>query len=254
MRQHSVTYIIIFSAVVCIVCSLFVSGTAVGLRSRIAYNMLLDKQFSVLRAIGEEDVSEEAVDTLFGTKIIPQMIDIKTGDVVEADNPSAFDTKKAAKDPATSFEAPANEARVVRVADQAVVYQIMDEGGALDMVVLPIRGAGLWSTMYGFLAVDKDGETVRGITFYEHGETPGLGGEIDNPEWQAKWIGRKLYDTDGEVVLDVIKGAAGPADADPHRVDGLSGATLTGRGVANTLRFWFSADGFKPFLEKMAGN
>ena len=102
------------------------------------------------------------------------------------------------------------------------------------MLIMPIEGKGLWSTLYGFLSLDADMNTVRGITFYKHGETPGLGGEVDNPNWKALWNERQAFDADGSVEISVIKGRAGPASEDPHRVDGLSGATLTSKGVSES--------------------
>ena len=114
------------------------------------------------------------------------------------------------------------------------------------MIVLPIKGYGLWSTLYGFLALDKDAVTVRGITYYQHGETPGLGGEVDNPTWKAKWPGRKAYDESWAPALRVIKGQAGPPSSSPHQVDGLSGATITSRGVNDMINFWLGESGFAP--------
>ena len=105
--------------------------------------------------------------------------------------------------------------------------------------------------MYGFLALDSDGVTIRGVTFYKTMETPGLGKEVEYPIWQRKWPGRKLFDENWEVAIEVIKGAAGsPADA-PYEVDGLSGATLTSKGVTNLLRFWFGEEGFGPYLAQL---
>jgi Na+-transporting NADH:ubiquinone oxidoreductase subunit C len=105
--------------------------------------------------------------------------------------------------------------------------------------------------MYGFLAIDRDGNTVRGLTFYEQKETPGLGGEISNPRWQALWVGRKAYDPSWEPRLTVIKGRAGPPEQDSHRVDGLSGATITSQGVSHLVRFWLSREGYGPYLAKL---
>ena len=119
------------------------------------------------------------------------------------------------------------------------------------LVILPVSGMGLWSTLYGFVALDADLRTIRGLTFYEHGETPGLGGEVDNPRWKALWPGRRAFGADAEVRIEVIRGRAGPADVDPHRVDGLAGATMTGRGVTNMLRFWLGEHGFRPYLERL---
>ena len=86
----------------------------------------------------------------------------------------------------------------------------ISEAGDLEMVMVPIEGNGLWSTLYGFLALDADTRTVVGITFYEHKETPGLGGEVDNPRWKALWPGRKAFLDEGYAPkIEVIKGAAG---------------------------------------------
>ena len=104
--------------------------------------------------------------------------------------------------------------------------------------------------MYGFIALSADLETINGITFYEHGETPGLGGEIDNPLWKASWQGRKAFDEQWTPRIEVIKGTAAPADQAPYQVDGLAGATLTARGVSNTVRFWLGDHAFGPYLAR----
>ncbi len=119
------------------------------------------------------------------------------------------------------------------------------------MLVLPVEGYGLWSTLYGFIALEADLTTIRGITFYQHGETPGLGGEVDNPNWKRKWVGRKAFGPEGEVKIHVVKGLAGPPSEDPYEVDGLSGATITSRGVSHLVQFWLGEQGFGPFLEKL---
>jgi Na+-transporting NADH:ubiquinone oxidoreductase subunit C len=122
------------------------------------------------------------------------------------------------------------------------------KGDAVDLVVLPIEGAGMWGTLYGFIAVEADGNTVRGLTFYDQKETPGLGGEIGNPKWQSVWKGRHVYDAEWQPQIVVIKGSAGAPEKDPLRVDGLSGATITSNSVSRLTRFWMSADGWRPFL------
>ena len=121
----------------------------------------------------------------------------------------------------------------------------------MTSLILPIEGKGLWSTLYGFIALAPDTTTIQGITFYEHGETPGLGGEVDNPTWKALWVGRRAYDDDWQPAIEVMKGFAGPAAEDPNRVDGLSGSTLTARGVTNLVQFWLGENGFDPFLERL---
>jgi Na+-transporting NADH:ubiquinone oxidoreductase subunit C len=249
--QHSTSYIVLFAAAVCAVCSVFVSGAAVLLADRQAANIALDRQKKVLAVAGliqdGENISGDAAQRLFDENIVEEMVDLESGAVLEGADAASFDQRKAAKDPATSREAPPNAAKVRRVPDQGLVYRVV-QGGEFKSVIVPISGQGLWSTLYGYIALAADTQTVLGITFYEHGETPGLGGEIDNPRWKALWKGRKVYDGRGRPLINVKKGLAGPADTDPYNVDGLSGATITSRGVGNLVRFWLGQDGFGPYL------
>lgn len=254
MSQPSVGYTIGFAAALCLVCGVFVAGSAVALKDRQDANKRLDKQKKVLSVAGliEEGASPSPaeVEDLFSTRIVAKAVDIDKGVYSDSIDVASFDQRKAAKDPATSVEAPDNGAKVARVPNHAVVYQVVD-GGSVEQIILPIEGKGLWSTLYGFVSLDTDMNTVKGLTFYEHAETPGLGGEVDNPKWKAGWADRKVYGDDGEVALKVIKGKAGPPSEDPHAVDGLSGATLTSNGVSYTLEFWFGEDGFGPFIENV---
>jgi Na+-transporting NADH:ubiquinone oxidoreductase subunit C len=132
------------------------------------------------------------------------------------------------------------------------VYLIRGPTGELTRIILPVHGYGLWSTMYGFLALEADGETVAGVQFYDHGETPGLGGEIDNPNWQARWVGKRVFDEQGELRIRVVKGPVRPEDPDaPYEVDAISGATLTSEGVGRMVRFWLGEQAFGPYLERV---
>ncbi|MOA31350.1 Na(+)-translocating NADH-quinone reductase subunit C [compost metagenome] len=115
-----------------------------------------------------------------------------------------------------------------------------------------MRGYGLWSTLYGFLALKGDLNTVVGLGFYQHGETPGLGGEVDNPKWKALWNGKSLFDEQGQLAIQIIKGSVDAQSPNAsHQVDGLAGATLTSKGVHNLLHFWLGENGFGPFLAKL---
>ena len=165
--------------------------------------------------------------------------------------PDDFDQQKAKSDPARSETAPDNRAGIKRVPKQALVFEIVGTGGDIEAIVLPIEGLGLWSTLYGFVALDADTRTVRGLTYYDHGETPGLGGEVDNTRWKALWPGRQVLGDGWQPEIEVIKGAAGAPADDPHRVDGLSGASITSRGVTEMLRFWLGSEGFGPYLERI---
>ncbi len=255
--QYSTSYILGFAGAVCLVCSIFVAGSAVGLKERQDENKLLDRKSKVLSVAGvagDGGLEREEINALYDQHVTSRVVDLQSGAYVELDALAmeSFDQLKMQKDPKTSAAAPKNDAGVRRLPNQAMVYLIdKDADSKTDLLVLPIEGKGLWSTLYGFLALEPDLNSVAGLTFYQHGETPGLGGEIDNPRWKAKWPGRKLFDAKGEPAIAVIKGQAGPPESAPHKVDGLSGATITSRGVGQLIRFWAGESGFGPYLKKL---
>ena len=254
MRQYSNAYIIGFATAVCLVCSIVVSTSAVALRERQDRNKVLDRQTKVLVVAGLLDEGQKAtpeeVEELFDNNIVSKIVDLESGEYdVDADT-GDYDQRKATKDPALSREAPSNTAGLTRLPEKALVYQRVENEEVLS-IILPVEGKGLWSTLYGFIALAPDTTTIEGITFYEHGETPGLGGEVDNPSWKALWPGRKAFDEDWNPAIEVIKGVAGPVEEDPYSVDGLSGSTLTSRGVTNLVQFWLGENGFEPYLEKL---
>lgn len=253
MKQHSNAYIIGFAAAVCLICSVFVATSAVSLKARQDKNKVLDRQKKVLIVAGlmkdGQKISEQEVQKIFNEHIRIRAVDLSTGDYDDAINTAKYDQRKATKDPKLSRVAPKNNAGILRVPNAALIYQKVD-GDTVDLLILPVEGKGLWSTLYGFLALAPDTTTIEGLTFYEEGETPGLGGEIENPRWTALWVGRKAYDQNGKPAIQVIKGTAGKPADDPYRVDGISGATLTGRGVTRLMRFWLSDNGFGPYLKK----
>jgi Na+-transporting NADH:ubiquinone oxidoreductase subunit C len=142
------------------------------------------------------------------------------------------------------------EPRMVDLAsgEQAPVYLVMDDG-EVEQVILPVEGAGLWATMYGFLAVENDGQTARGLRFYAHGETPGLGDQVDKPAWREQWQGKKLFGPDGKPQITIVKGYA-PDDSE-FEIDGLAGATLTARGVTSLVQYWIGENGYGPYLQQL---
>jgi len=249
MQQFSLRYIVIFATLVCAVCSVLVSSAAVVLKDRQDENKLLDRRSKVLNVAGllesGEAVTGDEINRRFEESLDAKIVTLATGEYDSSVDPNTFDQRKAAGDPARSKVAPANPAKVRRIPTDALVY-IKKDGS----VIIPIEGQGLWSTLYGYLALAKDTRTVEGIIFYEHGETPGLGGEIENPRWKALWPGRKAYDEHWKPVISVTKGPAGTVESDPYHVDGLSGATLTSNGVTHLVQFWLGDGGFGPFLEK----
>ena len=239
-------YIFGFAALVCFVCSIMISAANVGLRERQEANKLLDKQKSVLQAAWliapGEKASRARVEELFAG-VRARVLDMSSGQILEDVNAAEFDAERAPE-----MDAPPNTAGIRTVKKEIVIYEVMD-GDKVSMFVLPIVGKGLWSTMHGFLALDADTRTIRGLTYYDQAETPGLGGEVANPRWVGLWPGRLAYDDNWDVAISVIKGPAGTVEEDPYAVDGLSGATLTSRGVSNMLQFWLGENGFAPFLE-----
>ena len=240
-----------FAAVLCVVCSLLVSGVSVTLHERQEENRRLHRQRHVLLVAGvaeeHEDLTRAEISSRFARFIEVRAIHLRTGAWAAGIDAANFDPRRASVDHETSREAPDNAAGVPRLPEHALVY-LLKRDGAVAAIVLPVEGLGLWSRLSGYIALSRDTRTVYGVTFYEHAETPGLGAELDDPRWKARWRGRLAFDEAWRVKLEVIKGRAGPPETDPYRVDGISGATLTGDGVTALLRFWLGEHGFGPFL------
>lgn len=263
-NKDSIKNIIIVALSVCFACSIVVSATAVFLKPQRIENKELDRNKNILQAAGlyERGVTrDDQIDELF-KQFEVRLVDLREHRLMsEAEveelgiDLERFDQRKAAKNPAMSIELESGEdiASINRRANYSVAY-LLREGGDIDRIVLPIHGYGLWSTMYGFIAVEGDGETVAGITFHDQQETAGLGGEVENPAWKALWPGKKIYNEKDEVALKVIKGSVNPNTPNPeYKIDGLSGATLTSRGVENMIAYWLGDDAFGPILKSLEG-
>ena len=172
------------------------------------------------------------------------------GEYVTDVDPVTYDQRKASNDPKQNIQLKKENdiAGIKRRAKYTSVYLVKD-GENIKSIILPVHGYGLWSTLYGFIALKGDMDTIVGLGFYSHAETPGLGGEVDNPKWKALWEGKELYDDQGNVAITVVKGSAEAGNS--HQVDGLSGATLTSRGVKNLVRFWVGDKAFGSLLTKL---
>ncbi len=234
----------------CVVCAVVVSSAAVILRPTQEVNKLLDLKANILASAGllQEGVSIEAQFEQISTRVV----DLQTGEFTDAVDAATYDQRKASKDPALSMalDPKQDPAKIKRRANYATVYMVEGEQG-IEKIILPIKGYGLWSTLYGFLALEADFETVAGIGFYEHTETPGLGGEVDNPRWKASWVGKQAYNQ-GELAITVLKGKADMSRAGSEsQIDGLAGATLTTRGVDNLVRYWLGDEGFRPLINSL---
>lgn len=251
MNNDDPRKIVMVAVALCLVCSIFVSAAAIGLRPLQDANKLQSKRQNILEVAGlmEEGAS---IDTLF-QRIEQRVVDLRTGEFTDAVDPTAYEQRDAARDPKQSDPVPRDEdiASIKRKAHYATVYLVKNDGGGFSTVIIPVHGYGLWSTLYGYLALKPNGREVIGLQFYDHAETPGLGGEVDNPNWRAKWPGKLLYDKDGNIKIEVVKSAATDGDNASHQIDGLAGATLTSQGVNNLVRYWAGENGFGPFLKNI---
>lgn len=261
MSSDSTKKTVVVALGVCLICSVLVSSATVSLEPKQSANKKLDKIENILAA-GDISYASGNPEKIYEDQIKPVVVEIKTGDVLPKEkyndflNPESFDVKKAMESPEYSEAIPADKdiAGIKVKPTYMVVYEVVGKSGEVEKYILPILGKGLWSTLYGFIALDKDLKLVSGFTFYQHGETPGLGGEVDNPRWKAEWKGKQAFDDNGNPIIQVIKGKVDPADPNSnHQIDGLSGATLTTRGVDNLVKFWLGEEGYASFLKKVRG-
>lgn len=251
---------IMVALVLCLVCSVLVSAVAVGLKPAQIENQLLDRNKNILVAAGlfnpAQDTNEDVEKRFADFEI--KLVDLEKGEyAAEADlsqagitDVNSYDANQAAKNKALSIDLGNDDpASIGAVPKFAKVYVKNDANGEPELMVLPVHGYGLWGTMYGFLTLESDLNTVKGISWYEHKETPGLGARIEEPEWREKWQGIHAYDENGEVATGVTKAG----QSKDNWVDGISGATLTSVGVRNLIQFWLGDRGYKPFLDNLRG-
>ncbi|MGR3814205.1 MAG: Na(+)-translocating NADH-quinone reductase subunit C [Cognatishimia activa] len=247
LPPDSVPKTIFIAVSVCLVASMIVSAAAVALRPTQAVNALKDKQINILQVAGIYDPNKDVLESFAAFE--PQILELATGEFTDQFDIATFDDRDAADDPATSVELDDDPAGIGRQGKFVTVYLLRDDAGEIDKVILPLHGYGLWSTLYGFIALEENGNDIFGLQFYEHAETPGLGAEVDNPRWKALWNGKKLADESGELQISVTK--AVPAAGADYHIDALAGATLTTVGVHNLVNFWMGETGYQPFLDNL---
>lgn len=260
---------VVVALALCLVGAVLVSGSAVILKPLQEWNKSRDEKVNILDVAGLYEPGKD-VDAAF-KNVEARLVDLETGDYADAMDAKAHDQWKAAKDPALSTPIPAADdiAGIKRKPKFSKVYLVREQG-AIKTLILPVNGYGLWSTMFGFIAVEADGETVVGLNLYDQAETPGLGGEVVNPKWKALWKGKKIYNFSGkelhetnltekgqtidvgEVALGLVKGGVEPGKAGAeYQVDALAGATLTSRGVSNLIQYWMGREGYAIYLAKV---
>ncbi len=226
-------------------CAGLVSVTAVGLADRVQANKNSERLASTLLAAGV-DVPED---------VEFRIVELDTGDYVSSTDigTGTFDQTEAASDPALSDPVPEDDdfAEIGR-RERYVYVGLVHDGFQLERLVLPVRGMGFGGMMHGIIVLEGDLATVHDFYFIEHEETPGLGAEITEPSWRAKWRDKHIYDDNGEVRIEVLQGAVESASADAHyQVDGISGATITSESVTLLLQYWFGENGFKTYLDRL---
>ena len=233
----------IIPLIACIACAVIVSVTAVSVRPEQNLNIENEKKLKILAAAG---IVTDEVEKEF-SKIETLYVDFASNQLVQVEN--NYDHIKASASVEASSIVPKDQdiAILKRRENIAPIYVWYSDEEQLQKVVLPIRGYGLWGTLYGYISLDADLNTVKGIEYYDHKETPGLGGEVDNPTWKSDWNGKKVYDSSGKVILYVTKGPS----SEEYEIDGISGATLTSNGVTNMIRYWLGENGYGPVLEKL---
>ncbi len=258
MEINSTKNIIKVAIGVCVVCAVLVSTASVVLKPVQKKNKKLEKLKNILYVADLLD-KDKNIEKIFKEKIQPAIIELKTGKELSKKNytkilnPDCFDIKKLPYNPKLSVKIARKKdiAGIKRKSKYMIVYFVKQEG-KIKKIILPVYGLGLWSTMYGLLALDDDLKTVSAFTFYEHGETPGLGGEVDNPRWRKLWKGKIVFDKNWELKIEIIKGKVDVTKNDAkYKIDGLSGATITTRGINDLVRFWLGESGYGTFLKKL---
>ena len=242
-----------------VVCSSLVSAAVVILRPIQLNNQLLDRSRNIMSLTGLLPAGEVPGDDemleLFKS-LDTRMADIDQGRFDDTLDAITFDMRRAVNDPDLGTGVPGADdvASLGRRSRYAPVYIVWD-GDELDRIILPVRGAGMWSMMYGYIALEADFTTVAGMTFYEQNETPGLGDQITHPHWLAQWRGKQIYDHTGVTLFNVSEGVVDPGSVHaPFQVDALTGATVTGNAVTDLVHYWFGPHGYKTLLDNIKEN
>ncbi|MEE8313879.1 MAG: NADH:ubiquinone reductase (Na(+)-transporting) subunit C, partial [Myxococcota bacterium] len=231
---------------VALFCSLVVSSTAVLLEPHRLANMEREHEQHLLEILERIPGLELLLEAGEGRHVEARLVDLETGEELDLGDPQEFDPREAALDPSRSIAlAPERDiAGIERRANHAIVYRV-ERNRRLELLILPVYGAGYVSTLYGYATLAGDANTLLDVSFYEHSETPGLGSQVDSPEWRERWRGKRVRDEQGRLRIRVALAPVDPDSPDAaYTVDGLSGATRTSQGVSDLLRFWLGDDGF----------
>ena len=231
---------------VAVVCAVLVSLTAVSLRPLYLANLETERMARLATIV---ETLDRVADGMRLEDIEARVVKLEDGTYSDDIDPATYDARRAANDPGKSVDIPPqlDLAGIKRRADHAVVYLIRNSNNRIDALILPVRGVGYQSALYGYLALAADANEILALKFYEHGETPGLGSRIQDPDWEALWPGNHAFDESGKVSIRVGSSAGFAGD----RIDGITGATRTTTGVDRLVQFWLGDFGFGPYLERI---
>ncbi len=240
--QHSKPYTIGFILIITALFGLLLALAASALSERQQFNEEVNVKRNILMAVGvldrDREMELDEIDAMYQESVQSFAVDPE-GTIVEGVSGESLDLEVVLQNPDTSQH-------------RYPVFVATDAGGS-TVYAIPVFGKGLWSTLYGYLALEADLETVRGMTFYAHGETPGLGAEIEQAWFQDNFVGKKIYDAGALRTIQVVKGTVENRIQDPgerdYFVDGISGATITGRGVSNLLETKVAL--YEPFFRRI---
>ncbi|CRK85694.1 Na(+)-translocating NADH-quinone reductase subunit C [Candidatus Providencia siddallii] len=250
-QNNNTMRILLIVFLVCLICSAMVASVAIGLKSKQNEQIKLDTQRNILIVAGlsQSKITSNKIQELYNKYIEKRILNLKTNKLYNNISENYDMKNKINKNETdTSLSSEEDYAKIYNRPNNIEIYLVKNNFGKISQIILPIYGSGLWSIMYAFISIDRDAITSRGITFYSHGETPGLGGEIDNTNWKKQWAGKKLFNEKGDIIIKITN--RGIINSD-HNVDGLSGATLTSNGIQNMFNFWLGDKGFGPFLKKI---
>lgn len=245
--------------VTALVCSSLVSAAVVVLRPIQLNNQMLDRSRNIMQLTGllpgDQVIEDEDMLELYKTLDV-RIINIDEADYNKEIDPVTFNTRLALNDPDLSVAIPSelDLASLGRRTRFVPVYMVWDDDG-LDRVILPVRGNGMWSMLYGYIALEPDFNTISGMTFYEQNETPGLGDQITHGHWLEQWQGRQVYGVEGNPRFRINEGVVKPgSEAFQFEVDALTGATVTGDAVTSMVHYWFGPHGYRDFLLSLREN
>lgn len=253
MPNDSIAKTLVIALLVALFGSVMVTGSAILLQPRIDANLERERQGNLLEIVRRLPGAEQLFERVGGGAVEAVVVELASGEIDRSMSPEQVDTRTAAQDIVRSVEIPPDRdiAGIKRVSTHQVVY-LVRENTKFRLIVLPVRGQGYASILYGYLGLAGDANTIVSLNFYKHGETPGLGAQVDSPVWRVQWQEKKVRDPEGRLRIGVARRPLGPGDPNaPYQVDGLTGATFTSRGVNNLVRFWLGDDGFGPFLNRI---